>query len=438
MRTLVLLSRDLRVHDHPALADAARRGEVVPLFVLDPDALAPSPNRARFLLASLADLDRSLRERGGRLIVRRGSPAPTAIEVARSTGCDRLVVTGDVSAYARRREEHLEGACRDAGIAFEVFAGNAVVEPGDVAPASSDGYRVFTPYFRAWSAATRRPVVAAPERIATPDGIDSDDLPDPSSVEIDAGSLPDGGETAGRARMDAYLRSGVSRYEEGRDDLAADVTSHLSAYLRFGCVSANELAARASGVAGAEPFVRQLCWRDFFLQLLASDPALAWRDLRPAPEMQAPLIDAAEALERWRAGTTGLPLVDAGMRQLAAEGFMHNRARMVTASFLTRRLVLPWQDGAAHFFRLLVDGDPANNSGGWQWVAGTGTDPRRMRSFNPVRQAKRFDPEGTYVRRYVPELADVPTPALFAPWLDADLLRRTGYPAPLLEVPVNS
>ena len=238
--------------------------------------------------------------------------------------------------------------------------------------------------------------------------------------------------------MTEFLKRGVARYDTARDDLAADATSHLSAYLRFGMVSANEVAARAAKVAGAEPFVRQLCWRDFFGQLLASDPALTWRDLRPPPEMQAPLLDPDEALERWRTGTTGLPLVDAGMRQLAREGFMHNRARMVTASFLTRRLVLPWQQGAAHFFRLLVDGDPANNSGGWQWVAGTGTDPRRMRSFNPVRQAKRFDADGAYVRRYVEELADVDGKAIFAPWLDAAVLRRTGYPAPLLEVPVNS
>ena len=275
-------------------------------------------------------------------------------------------------------------------------------------------------------------------RVDVPADITSEALLDPASVRTDAAALPAGGETAARERMEAYLRRGVSRYETARDDLAADATSHLSAYLRFGMVSANEVAARAAKVAGAEPFVRQLCWRDFFGQLLASDPALTWRDLRPPPEMQAPLLDPDEALERWRTGTTGLPLVDAGMRQLAREGFMHNRARMVTASFLTRRLVLPWQQGAAHFFRLLVDGDPANNSGGWQWVAGTGTDPRRMRSFNPVRQAKRFDADAVYVRRYVEELGDVDGKAIFAPWLDAAVLRRTGYPAPLLEVPVNS
>ena len=434
MRTVVLFSRDLRVHDHPALHEAAAAGEVIPLFVLDDAPLSVSPNRTRFLLEGLRDLDDALTSLGGRLVVRRGDPATVAVEVARAARADRIAVTHDVSSYALRREATL----RASGIDVRFHPGNAVVEPGDVAPTGGEGYRVFTPYFRAWAAGPRRKVLAAPKRVDVPADVTSEALPDPASVRTDAAALPSGGETAARERVEAYLRRGVSRYETARDDLAADATSHLSAYLRFGMVSANEVAARAAKVAGAEPFVRQLCWRDFFGQLLASDPALTWRDLRPPPEMQAPLLDPDEALERWRTGTTGLPLVDAGMRQLAREGFMHNRARMVTASFLTRRLVLPWQQGAAHFFRLLVDGDPANNSGGWQWVAGTGTDPRRMRSFNPVRQAKRFDADAAYVRRYVEELADVDGKAIFAPWLDAAALRRTGYPAPLLEVPVNS
>ena len=438
MRTVVLFTRDLRLHDHPALHDAARAGEVVPLFVLDERLLATSRNRARFLLEGLRDLDAGLVALGGRLIVRRGDPATVAVAVAREVGADRLAVTSDISATARRREAALHELGAAAGIAVRTFAGNAVVEPGDVAPAGGEGYRVFTPYFRAWSVGPRRPVLPAPSRVVVPDGVTSDPIPDPADVAIDAESLPPGGEAAGRERLAAYLKRGASNYEIARDELPSDTTSRLSPYIRFGMVSANEVAARAAKLAGAEGFVRQLCWRDFFGQLLASDPALAWRDLRPPPEMQAPLLDPAEALARWREGTTGLPLVDAGMRQLRREGWMHNRARMVTASFLTRRLVLPWQEGAAHFAALLVDGDPANNSGGWQWVAGTGTDPRRMRSFNPVRQAKRFDPDGAYVRRYVPELAELDTRELIAPWLSAEVLRRTGYPPPLLEVPTNS
>jgi deoxyribodipyrimidine photo-lyase len=236
--------------------------------------------------------------------------------------------------------------------------------------------------------------------------------------------------------MESYLHGGVERYADLRDDMAADATSRLSPYLRFGCLSANELAALASARPGGDALVRQLAWRDFYGSLLAHDPTIAWRDYRQPPaDVPEPPEFAPYAFECWTKGRTGIPLVDAGMRQLLREGWMHNRARMVTASFLTRRLGVPWQEGAAHFARWLVDGDPANNSGGWQWVAGTGTDPRRSRSFSPVRQAERFDPRGAYIRRYVRELADVPTPLLFAPWRDPAVLRDTGYPSPVIEVP---
>ncbi|MFM7718218.1 MAG: deoxyribodipyrimidine photo-lyase, partial [Actinomycetota bacterium] len=190
MRTLLLLSRDLRVHDHPALHDASAAGEVVPLFVLDDGLLAVSRNRSRFLVEGLRDLDGALADRGGRLVVRRGDPASVAVEVARAVGCDRIAVTQDVSAFARRREATLEAGGRAAGIEVRSYAGNAVVEPGDFAPAGTDGYRVFTPYFRAWSVGPRRTVLPAPKRVVVPDGIASDPLPDPASLPIDAEALP--------------------------------------------------------------------------------------------------------------------------------------------------------------------------------------------------------------------------------------------------------
>jgi deoxyribodipyrimidine photo-lyase len=407
----------------------------VPLFVLDPALLEVSPNRSRFLLEGLHDLDRSLAKRGGRLVVRNGDVATVALEVAREAEADRVLVSADPSATSRRREERLAEALRLAGAELRTLPGNAVVEPGELAPAGRDAYVVFTPYYRAWASAPGRSVLGAPERVAVPERVRSQPLPDPRSVAADALDLPPGGEQAGRKRLDAFLRSGASRYGEVRDDLAADATSRLSPYLRFGFVSANEVAKRASRVPGAEGFVRQLAWRDFFGQLLWHDPRLAWSDLRPGPVLESPLLDPEHALKLWQEGMTGLPLVDAGMRQLKREGWIHNRARMVAASFLTRRLGVPWQEGARHFLRYLVDGDPANNSGGWQWVAGTGTDPRRSRSFNPVRQARRFDPRGEYVRRYVRELADVPESAIFSPWTDPALLQSKGYPEPVLPVP---
>ena len=436
MRTLVLFTRDLRVHDHPPLSEAAREGsEVVPLFMLDPALLGASPNRDRFLLESLADLDRSLERVGGRLIVRRGG-VEQAMAVAIETGCAKIVMTGDVSAYARRRERELEEACVRAGIDLHVFPENAVVEPGGIPRPGRAAYRVFSPYFRAWTEQPRRSLVAAPPRLSVPQDLEPGPRPDPASVVPDALDVPKGGERAGRRRLHAFLGRELADYPEQRDNLTAEGTARLSPYLRFGCISANEVATRATGLPGSEAFIRQLAWRDFFLQLLAEDPTLAWRNLRdPVGIPDAPLFPD-RVLDAWREGRTGLPLVDAGMRQLSREGWMHNRARLVTASFLTRRLGLPWQEGERHFSRLLIDADPASNAGNWQWAAGTGTDPRRARTLNPVLQAKRYDPTGGFVQRYVRELAGVAPPLVFAPWRDPALLRRTGYPEPI--VPVNA
>ncbi len=436
MRSLLLFTRDLRVHDHPALTRAVRTSEeVVPLFVLDPAMLAVSPNRSRVLLEGLHDLDRSLVARGGRLVLRHGDVASTAVAMARAASVQRVLVTGDVTTTARRRERMLAAGLRADGIALDVLDGHAVVEPGEVAPSGREAYVVFTPYHRAWLSAPRRAVLGAPGPVRVPDDVASDPLPDPRSVAPDGPDLPAGGERAGRRRLERFLRSGLGAYARERDDPAADATSRLSPYLRFGFVSANEVAHRAAAVPGAEPFVRQLAWRDFFAQLLWHDPGLATRDLRDGPVLERPDVAPDRALERWAEGRTGLPLVDAGMRQLKREGWIHNRTRMVVASFLTRRLGVPWQEGARHFLRYLVDGDPATNAGGWQWVAGTGTDPRRTRTFNPVRQARRFDPTGAYVRRYVRELANAEVPLVHAPWRDRALLQSMGIPEPIVSVP---
>ena len=434
MTAVVLFTRDLRVHDHPALRAALADGTVLPLFVLDHGLLGRSPNRDRFLAESLHDLDRSLAKRGAGLVIRRGDPVAETVSAAVEAGAESVHVTADGSAYAARRERALREALGQAGIALRVHPGNAVVEPGEVAPDGKPVYSVFTPFHRAWLQAPRRAVLPAPARITPVPAMDPGARP--AVVTADSIDLPPGGETAGRRAMESYLHAGIQRYADVRDDMAADATSRLSPYLRFGCVSAIELAALASSRPGGEALVRQLAWRDFYGALLAHDPSIAWRDYRePPPDVPEAPEFAPYAFGCWTLGRTGIPLVDAGMRQLRREGWMHNRARMVTASFLTRRLGVPWQEGAAHFSRWLVDGDPANNSGGWQWVAGTGTDPRRSRSFSPVRQAERFDPAGTYIRRYVRELADVPTPLLFAPWRDPAVLRETGYPSPVLEVP---
>jgi deoxyribodipyrimidine photo-lyase len=344
VRTLILFTRDLRVADHPALDEACRSSdEVVPLFVLDGQLLETSPNRARFLAEGLVDLDRSLRQRGGRLVVRRGDPASTAVEVARDAGCDTIVFTADVTQTAARRERRLAAAARSAGMEVRAFRGNAVVEPGEIAPAGGTAYKVFSPYHRAWEATSRPAVLDPPGRVCVPGDVVSDPLPAPATLPVDALELPRGGEREGRRVLEAFAREDVSTYGEARNDLAGDRTSRLSPYLRFGFVSANEVVARVEDLPGAEPFVRQVAWRDFFRQLIAADPSLTTKDMKPGAPVEVPLLDLDEAVERWREGMTGLPLVDAGMRQLRREGWMHDRARLVVASFLTRRLGIAWQ-----------------------------------------------------------------------------------------------
>jgi deoxyribodipyrimidine photo-lyase len=231
--------------------------------------------------------------------------------------------------------------------------------------------------------------------------------------------------------LERWLRAGLSAYEERRDDLAGEATSRISADLHFGCLSPSAVMARVEGRPEGEAFARQLCWRDFHHQVLAACPDLPRADYRSRGDRWRRGERLAEA---WREGRTGYPLVDAGMRQLAREGYMHNRARMVVASFLTKTLYVDWRIGAAHFARLLADADLANNNGNWQWVAGTGNDTRPNRVFNPLRQAHRFDPTGEYVRRYVPELEGVAEGAVHEPWaLDKDERRRLDYPEPIVD-----
>jgi deoxyribodipyrimidine photo-lyase len=242
---------------------------------------------------------------------------------------------------------------------------------------------------------------------------------------------PEGGETAGRALLRSWGPAGLAQYADTHDDLAADDTSRVSAYLHFGCVSPLELATRFADRDGGEEFVRQLCWRDFYHQVTASFGAIATEDYRPRGDRWR---RRSTDLDAWKEGRTGYPIVDAGMRQLRREGWMHNRARLITASFLTKDLYIDWRLGAAHFMHWLVDGDVANNSGNWQWVAGTGNDTRPHRVFNPLRQAERFDPSGDYVRRYVPELASVAGPAVHRPWrLPAEQRTALDYPEPIVE-----
>lgn len=440
--SVVLFTADLRLHDHPPLRAANEAEAVVPLFVRDrgvAEAGFAAPNRLAFLADCLHDLDGGLRERGGRLIVRSGDVVDEVCKVVAETDADEVHMAADVSAYAHRREQRLRRALESEGRRLHVHdTVTTAVTPGEVTPSSSDHFAVFTPYFRQWSQVRLRDTLAAPRTVHVPEGVGSEELPSRSGVSGLSEGLAAGGETEGRKRLSSWLRSGIATYEDRHDDLSGDATSRLSPHLHFGTLSPVELIhrARRAGGPGAEAFVRQVAWRDFHRQVLAARPAASVSDYRTKHDRWRSGRAAREDVEAWKQGRTGYPVVDAAMRQLSHEGWMHNRGRLLTASFLTKTLYVDWRVGARHFLDLLVDGDIANNQLNWQWMAGTGTDSRPNRVLNPVTQARRYDPDGAYVRRWVPELAGVEGPSVHEPW-KLQGLDRAGlgdYPDPIIEL----
>jgi deoxyribodipyrimidine photo-lyase len=439
---VVLFTRDLRVHDQPALAAACRDADrVVPLFVFD-DAIFASryaaPNRVSYLLDAVAELRATLRDAGGDLIVRRGDLVEQVRKLVVEVEADSLHLAADVSGFAHRRDRALRAMARDdlgGQLTVHAHEGVMLVSAGTVTPTGGDHFKVFTPFWRKWLQAPHRRPEPAPSRVPTPEGLTAGDVPALAEL-VDGATAPDlrpGGERQARDRMDWWFDGPIEGYGDGRNLLASDGTSKLSADLHFGCLSVAELADRVDDRRnGHETFLQELCWRDFNYQMLAARPDLPHSDIRTQRDRW---IDDPEALQAWKDGMTGYPVVDAGMRQLQREGWMHNRARMIVASFLTKHLYVDWREGAWHFMDHLVDGDLANNFGQWQWTAGTGTDSRPNRMFNPVTQGRRYDPEGTYVRRYVEELADVDDAHLHAPWeADGSLFSSNdAYPAPIVD-----
>jgi deoxyribodipyrimidine photo-lyase len=438
--TLWWIRRDLRLADNPALAAArARGGPVVPVFVRDP-ALCDVPahrhavRRRAFLNGGLRALERALGERGSRLVVRSGAPADVLAHLVRETGAQAVVAERDLSPYARRRDAAVART-----LPLELVEGVTVHPPEAITTGERRPYTVFSPFRRAWLARTlpnRGDLLAAPRELLPLDStIASEPLPD----DAPPAEFPPGEDEA-RRRLAAFsggAKAPIRDYARTRDRLDLVGTSTLSPYLRFGMVSARTavVAALEAGARpgakrvrpGADIWLSELVWREFYLGVLWHLPhvlaegfdvryrRLAWRD-------------APDDLRAWQEGRTGYPVVDAGMRQLAATGWIHNRARMLVASFLVKDLLLDWRAGEAWFMEQLVDGDPAANSGGWQWTAGVGTDAAPyFRVFNPVLQGRRFDPDGDYVRRWVPELRGIAGPTVHEPWrLSDDARRKAG------------
>jgi deoxyribodipyrimidine photo-lyase len=442
--TVVWFRRDLRVDDHPALAGAATRGPVVCVWIADPVLLARrhhrAPARRAFLRAGLEAIDAELRDRGGALVIRTGDPARVLAAVAAQAGADAVAWTREISPYGCARDARVAAALTDQGVGVYEYEGDLVARLDDIPGPGGVGYQVFTPFFRVWSLLAVPPHLPAPRALAGPI-LDSDGL---DALGTGASPLP-AGPAAARAALVSFLRGGhADRYDTARDQPAIEGTSRLSAYLRFGMCTGAQIG-RALGLPGElgpgrAAFWRQIAWREFYHHHLARHPHAARRALR-APFRDIEWSDDAASLAAWRAGQTGYPLVDAGMRQLAHEGWMHNRARMVAASFLVKDLLVDWRRGETVFMQGLIDGDPASNNGGWQWVAGTGTDAAPYyRIFNPVLQSKKFDPVGVYIRRWVPELRGVPDRFIHEPWRMGDADQRgsrcrigSDYPAPIVD-----
>ena len=424
--------RDLRLRDHPALRRAADHGEVLGLFVLDPALWAGAgPARRAWLAATLRSLDESM---DGRLCVRVGTPASVVPLMAERVGADQVHVTNDFTPYGRARDRTVVGALPDdvEGVATGT---PYAVAPGTVVNGSGSPYKVFTPYSKAWRSHGWDDPLPAPRTVAWVEYEDDqrvDAMLDKALRDAPDG-MPTPGEDAAWRRFRAFLDRDVDGYDDLRNDPGADRTSRLSPYLKYGVLHPRQLLAETASrrSTGAATFENELAWRDFYADVLFCNPDSAWTDLNDVAGLT--YDEPTDAIEAWKDGTTGYPIVDAGMRQLLSEGWMHNRVRMITASFLTKDLHVWWPVGARHFLDLLIDGDVASNNHGWQWVAGTGTDAwPYFRVFNPVTQGLRFDPDGAYVRRWVPELAHLAGPAAHQPWDTPDGYAH-GYPPRIVD-----
>ncbi|HZZ49954.1 MAG TPA: deoxyribodipyrimidine photo-lyase [Pseudonocardia sp.] len=433
-RALLWFRRDLRLADQPALLAAADAAPaVLALFVLDDHLLRSSGNsRIAFLVGCLRALDSQLE---GRLLIRAGDPVDIVADTARHIGARTVHVSADTGPYGRERDERVAASLASDGITLVRTGSPYAITPGRVRKADGEPYRVFTPFHRAWlEHGWRAPAESGADSTdwLTPPAALREELP-PVPEEIPA--LPEPGEAAGLVRWREFAENSLDGYRCDRDRPDRDGTSGLSPYLKFGCLHPRTLLAELPSGTAAETFRSELAWREFYADVLLHRPDTARsnadRRFDAMPLDSGPAADLA--FGAWCEGRTGFPIVDAGMRQLLAEGWMHNRVRMIVASFLVKDLHLPWWRGARHFMRHLTDGDLASNQHGWQWAAGSGTDAAPyFRIFNPTTQGEKFDPDGAYVHRYVPELREVGGKAVHQPWkLPGG--PPNGYPQPIVD-----
>ena len=379
---ILWLRRDLRLRDNPALAAAAQADRLVPVFCLDQrllDGRHRSGARTQFMLECLRDLDGSLRGLGSRVVIRRGIPERELPALAHEVGATDVHATADVGPYARRRDAAVSAALAASSVELVMHPGLFVVDdPAEIRTGNGGPYTVFTPYYRSWARAPRRQPRPRPRSLPElPAGVGASRIPDLTALGLSQplSDPPAGGEQAGRTRLDAFLAGGVDRYDEQRNVLAQPSTSALSPYLHFGCLSPRDVEHRLPDSPGAAEFRRQLCWRDFYAQVMRCWPSNARSEHQQKYRAQR-WSRARRNFDAWRDGRTGYPVVDAAMRQLRREGWMHNRGRLIVGSFLTKDLGIDWRWGERWFMELLVDGAEASNNGNWQWIASVGVDPQ--------------------------------------------------------------
>lgn len=449
------IRRDLRLTDNLALAQAIRAADqVLPAFVLDPRLLHSryvGNKRLAFLWEGLRRLEEQIKQRGSSLIIRCGVPERALADLMSESGAEAIFAESDVSPYATSRDNRLAN-----NLPLRLCGSPAIQPPGSVTKANGEPYTVFTPFSRAWKnlplphpdQIPPAPALIGPTAKGAIRRFTSERIPDeqgPVNIALAAGELE------AMERLHAFLdgpSAPIYRYDQERDQPAMEGTSQLSPYLRFGMLSARYVAGLALEASrhapdeaarnAAEAWMNELIWRDFYLHILYHFPRVRKGNFRMK---EIPWRNAPKDLEAWQQGRTGYPIVDAAMRQLVQNGWMHNRLRMIVASFLTKDLLIDWRLGEEFFMQHLLDGDPASNNGGWQWSAGTGSDAAPyFRIFNPVSQSRKHDPKGTYIRHWLPELRRVPSEYIHAPWeMPAGIQVQAGcrigvdYPFPIVD-----
>ncbi|KTG08365.1 deoxyribodipyrimidine photolyase [Haloprofundus marisrubri] len=444
--------RDLRVSDNRALAaaadDADSRGEVVPVFVFDELILEHgAAPRVRYMLDALAELRERYRDRGSDLVVVRGDPSTLLVDLAEEFDAERVVWNDDYSGLAEERDEAVRAALSDAEVEYDSFCDQVHHEPGEIRTNAGDPYSVFTYFWKKWRDRDKADPYPEPEESELASIDEDDEIPtiDELGFEEPEADVQTAGTEAARERLATFCDDAIFRYEEDRDYPTRDATSKLSADLKWGTIGIREVydaTEEAKNDAGSdeaesvEEFQSQLAWREFYTQVLYFNQSVVsenYKEYQNGIEWN----DDEEGLQAWKEGKTGYPIVDAGMRQLREEAYMHNRLRMIVASFLTKDLLVDWREGYDHFRALLADHDTGNDNGGWQWAASTGTDAQPyFRVFNPMTQGERYDPDAEYIKSYVPELAGVDADTIHS-WHElSDADREDAapdYPAPVVD-----